>query len=199
MSINYKKEVEKYLDYFTDYKLEEVYKDIVSNYFKNNYDIYLHDDGRFWTNDNIGFQIKSDSTIDQIEKTLDKFLSSSNEEEIQLKNRYGYLKRKLYSSKGTGIYYVGSYVGMSDIDNLMDILYYAITGKITKDLSEIINIMNKYPDTLGSHYNLGPYSETISELNNVNVSLQKNGKAKLKNISQDEINIIDYVLDLVNL
>jgi hypothetical protein len=189
------------IDLISDYELEKIYeKEVIPNYFEKKYDIYLRVEGRNIVYSELGFSIPSDTPFNKIEKELSNFLNSQDSDELELIKRYGYLKHSNYmyiKKESNGVYYISSIYSMFQIQDLLDALYWAVTDKITKNLEEINNIINNYPETLKNYHYALSYTETIKELDNIMLVVQKNGKVKIKNVDPDILDRLDYLLDLI--
>jgi hypothetical protein len=196
-----KKAIINNIDIIDEYKLKDLYeKSLIPNYFNDKYGIYLRVEGRNIVYSDLGFSIPVETLFNKIEKELVKFINSQDSDELDLIKRYGYLKHSNYMyvrKEGTGVYNVSSMYGTLQIADLMDILYWAITDEITDDLEEVNSIMDNYPETLKLYYRSLSYTETIKELDNITLIVQKNGKVKIRNVDQDVLDRVDYLIHLI--
>lgn len=175
-----------------DYKLNDIYNDLITKKFREDYpDFYLETRYNEFIVDSAKFKISIDSTYEDIVKAFEKAVGSGDSREnAKLKAKFNYSCGRFRNEGNGNLLEYRSY-GMNSLDSLLFILTWVIDDVIPPDLGEAQDWMREK----GLSSNSVMFKETFEELG-VEITSQKNGKIKIRGLDSNELERLDFLFEI---
>jgi len=193
-SDSYKKDfIAEYIDILDDYKVNDIYKEILTRKFREDYpDFYLEVIYSDFVVDSAKFRISTESTYEEVAKAFEKHVGSGDSrEDAKLRAKFNYSCGRFRNEGNGNLIEYRSY-GSNSLDSLLYMLNWVIYDEIMPDLGEV----QAWIREKGLNSSSLMFKETFKELDNIEIISQKNGKIKIRGLDQDAIDRLDYLFEV---
>lgn len=186
-----------------DHQIEPIYFSAMASKFYKQFNVGItNDDYGTFTARELGFQTKA-FTYEELVKSYEDFKSQSTDPEDQqeLKYRMGFIKER-FRYTGRGVFSTRSNASLINLFYLFD---YVCFGKLEKDLHNAVLLWDtKYKEIYrqSDYYassdfkDLAPAKIDLKEYK-VTAVIMKNGKVTLKGLSQEALDTIEYIFNIL--
>ena len=181
------------LDRIPNYKFEDLYRELIVSKFREEFDIFFDSTShKEFANTTIGFRVPANFTYEQIVKAWEEFQGKNNMDDVAIKKNLTYPLGGLYNLGG-GVLRDSFQYGLGHTPDLIFFLHYVLTGEFWVNYRECNDIATDHG--VGNHPK--SYTETFPELNNLKIQVFQNGKIKIKGLTAENIETIDYCFSVV--
>lgn len=134
--------------------------------------------------------IGSNFTYDVIYETFKNALDTFGIDDAQIKRQFYYSCKSFYYT-GNGTFEYSTRYGLNNITDLLSILYWVIHDIFVKydEISKVLKNHNLDEYTL-------MFNEKFPELGNIEIRYFKNGNIKIKGLSSEELDRLQYVFTI---